>query len=66
MARERPTASDGAPPKLDCLDGGKPDCDDPPLLTRAETRALRRSDRLTQADLERHLEGLGDPPPRSA
>ena len=66
MARERPTASDVAPPMLDCLDGGKPDGDDPPLLTRAEARALRRSDRLTEADLARHLEGVGEPPPRPA
>ena len=66
MARERPTASDVAAPMLDCLDGGKPDGDDPPLFTRAEARALRRSDRLTQADLERHLEGVGDRPPPPA
>jgi hypothetical protein len=66
VARERPTASDGAPPRFDCLEGGKPDGEDTPLLTRAEARALRRSDRLTQADLARHLEGVGDPPPQPA
>jgi hypothetical protein len=65
VARKRPTASGSAPPLLACLDGGRPDADGP-LLTRAETRALRRSARLTHADLERHFDGFFDGPQRSA
>jgi hypothetical protein len=66
VARERPTASDGAPPMLHCLEGGKPDSEDKPLLTSAEARALRRSERLTQTDLKRHFEGVGEAPPPPA
>ncbi len=51
---------------LRCLDGGKPDGDDAPLLTRAEAHALRRSERLTHTDLERHLDGVNITPPRPA
>jgi hypothetical protein len=65
VARKRPRASDVAPPLLACLDGGRPDTD-PPLLTRAQARALRRSAPLTHADLERHFAGYPDGPQRSA
>jgi len=66
VARERPTASDVAPPMLRCLDGGKTDGEDAPLLTRAEARALRRTERLTHADLARHLDGVNITPPQPA
>ncbi|HTN23965.1 MAG TPA: hypothetical protein VL120_08270 [Solirubrobacteraceae bacterium] len=51
---------------LRCLDGGKTDGEDAPLLTRAEARALRRTERLTHADLARHLDGVNITPPQPA
>lgn len=65
MARKRPIASAVVPPVLACLDGGRPDTDEP-LLTRAEAHALRRTARLTHADLQRHLEGVSTTPLRTA
>ena len=65
MERKRPKATTVSPPELAVLDGGRPDTDEP-LLTRAEARALRRTASLTHADLQRHLEGILQPPARSA
>jgi hypothetical protein len=65
VARERPTASDDAPPLLACLDGERTDPRGP-LLTRAEARALLRSAPLTHADLRRHFEGVPEHARRSA
>jgi hypothetical protein len=64
VARERPTASDVPRPSLTCLDGGRPDVDDP-RLTRAEARALLRSSPLTYAQLKEHLKGYPEAPPQS-
>ena len=63
MARERPTASDVIPPVLICLDGGVPD-GATPWLTRAESSALRRSERVTHDQLTRHLRPDLAAPPR--
>ena len=65
MARKRPTASDVISPTLTCLDGGRPTLDGS-LLTRAETRALRRTAPLTHAQLQQLLLDLPEPPQRSA
>jgi hypothetical protein len=65
VARERPTASNVVHPALVCLDGGKPDADDP-RLTRAEARALRRTAPLTHAQLEKHFSGVLLYPQQSA
>ena len=65
VARKRPTASDVIPPTLTCLKGGRSNSDGP-LLTRAEASALRRSAPLTHAQLWEHLQGLPEPPQRSA
>ncbi|MEY2513017.1 MAG: hypothetical protein QOJ89_375 [bacterium] len=66
MERKRPTASNAVPVVLTCLDGGRKDLDDGPLLTRAEANALRRSAALTHTELRRHLGPVPDPPLRSA
>ena len=53
MAHQRPTASN-VPPTLTGVDGDRATFDGP-LLTRAEAHALRRSARLTHAQLKAHL-----------
>ena len=65
MARERPAASDVPRPDLTCLTGGRSD-GDPPLLTRAEAEALRRTARVTHEQLQRHLTGVPEPPLQEA
>jgi DNA-binding transcriptional regulator YiaG len=65
VAHKRPTASDVITPTLTCLDGGRSRLDEP-RLTRAEAHALRRSATLTHAQLAEYLNGLPEPPQRSA
>ena len=59
MARQRPTAS-SVPPTLTGVDGDRATIDGP-LLTRAEANALRRSARLTHAQLKAHLKPVTAP-----
>ncbi len=54
MARKRPTASDVTRPALTCIDGGLADRG-APMLTRAESEALRRGSPLTHSRLTAHL-----------
>jgi len=65
VAHMRPTASDVISPTLICLDGGRSTPPGPPL-TRAEAHALRRSAKLTHAQLTEYLKDLPEPPLRSA